>query len=148
MRRFWRQCFLIVYLFALPVTAQERESQDTRDIHIENAWVRAMPPGQSNTAAYLSIKNGGDRRVQITGASSEPQARVEPGDITDARPAAESAIDEQKTSGSDVQEPRKEFSVEASTSTEVTAPTAEKAPTVESKTKEADELAEVVPDEQ
>ncbi len=73
----WHKYFLVFYLFALPVTAQEPESQDARDIHIENAWVRAMPPGQPNTAAYLSVKNGGDRALQITGAYSEPHARVE-----------------------------------------------------------------------
>ena len=73
----WHKYFLVFYLFALPVTAQEPESQDAGNIHIENAWVRAMPPGQSNTAAYLSVKNGGDRSLQITGAYSEPHARVE-----------------------------------------------------------------------
>jgi copper(I)-binding protein len=73
----WHKYFLFFYLFALPTAAQEPESQDARDIHIENAWVRAMPPGQSSTAAYLSVKNGGERALQITGASSEPYARVE-----------------------------------------------------------------------
>ena len=73
----WHKYFFVFYLFALPVTAQEPQSQGARDIHIENAWVRAMPPGQSITAAYLSVKNGGDRALQITGASSEPHARVE-----------------------------------------------------------------------
>lgn len=77
MLRSWHKCFFIFCVFALPITAQEAERQDARDIRIENAWVRAMPPNQPNTAAYLSIKNGGDRSLQITGAYSEPIARVE-----------------------------------------------------------------------
>ncbi len=44
---------------------------------IENAWVRAMPPSQVNTAAYLSVHNIGDGRLQIVGASSQPEATVE-----------------------------------------------------------------------
>jgi copper(I)-binding protein len=73
----WLKCFLIVCVFALPATAAEPGHEDSPDIHIENAWVRAMPPSQPNTAAYMSVKNHGNRSVQITGAYSEPRARVE-----------------------------------------------------------------------
>ncbi|MFT4767926.1 MAG: copper(I)-binding protein [Glaciecola sp.] len=38
---------------------------------ISNAWVRAMPPGQRMTAAYLELYNPGATTVSILGASSE-----------------------------------------------------------------------------
>ncbi len=44
---------------------------------IENAWVRAMPPSQANTAAYLTIENTGQRAIRIVGAHSYPEAIVE-----------------------------------------------------------------------
>jgi len=43
---------------------------------IENAWVRAMPPSQANTAAYLTLENTGKRAVRIVGAHSHPEAEV------------------------------------------------------------------------
>lgn len=44
---------------------------------IEKAWVRAMPPSQPNTAAYMTVRNEGEARLQIVAASSDLQARVE-----------------------------------------------------------------------
>jgi len=44
---------------------------------IDNAWVRAMPPSQVSTAAYLSVHNIGDSRLKIVGASSQSEAIVE-----------------------------------------------------------------------
>jgi copper(I)-binding protein len=37
---------------------------------LEGAWVRALPPTQSNTAAYLTLINNSDRQVTVTGAYS------------------------------------------------------------------------------
>lgn len=50
--------------------------QDTA-LEIENAWVRALPPFQPNTAAYLSLVNRGDVAVAIVGASSNAAEKVE-----------------------------------------------------------------------
>lgn len=44
---------------------------------ISGAWVRAMPPTQSMTAAYLTLDNPGERAVTIIGASSDASPRVE-----------------------------------------------------------------------
>lgn len=41
------------------------------DVTIESAWVRAMPPTQRSTAAYLSVKNNGDAPIVISGARSD-----------------------------------------------------------------------------
>ena len=44
---------------------------------LSDAWVRALPPGQPNTAAYLVIANSGDVPVSIIAASSPIAERVE-----------------------------------------------------------------------
>lgn len=44
---------------------------------IEHAWVRAMPPSQANTAAYLTFENTGQRSLRIVGAHAYPDAVVE-----------------------------------------------------------------------
>lgn len=37
---------------------------------VADAWVRALPPGQPNTAAYMTITNEGATAITISGASS------------------------------------------------------------------------------
>lgn len=46
-------------------------------IEFEDAWVRAMPPFQPNSAAYLTLINRGDAAVAIVGASSNVADSVE-----------------------------------------------------------------------
>jgi copper(I)-binding protein len=50
--------------------------QDTA-LDIENAWVRAMPPFQPNTAAYLTLVNRGDVAVAIVGARADVAEKTE-----------------------------------------------------------------------
>jgi periplasmic copper chaperone A len=40
------------------------------DLSLDGAWVRALPPGQPNTAAYLTVTNHGAAAVTIVGACS------------------------------------------------------------------------------
>lgn len=47
------------------------------EVRIENAWVRAMPPSQHNTAAYLTVLNEGRDSVLLIGVSSTPAAKVQ-----------------------------------------------------------------------
>jgi len=63
---------LVAALFSLAAVAE----QDTA-LKIENAWVRALPPFQPNTAAYFSLVNRGDAAVAIVGASSNAAEKVE-----------------------------------------------------------------------
>ena len=49
----------------------------TAEIEISDAWIRALPPTQPTTAAYLSIANTGPDTVVVTGAGSEIAGRVE-----------------------------------------------------------------------
>jgi len=51
-------------------------AQDTK-LEIEDAWVRALPPFQPNTAAYLTVVNPGEVAVAIVGASSNVAKKVE-----------------------------------------------------------------------
>lgn len=44
---------------------------------IEGAWVRALPPTQSVTAAYLTVTNSGDDTVRIVGAEAGGAGRTE-----------------------------------------------------------------------
>jgi copper(I)-binding protein len=46
-------------------------------LELENAWVRALPPFQPNTAAYLTLVNSGEVAVAIVGASSDLADAVE-----------------------------------------------------------------------
>jgi copper(I)-binding protein len=49
----------------------------TASASIEHAWVRAMPPSQANTAAYLTVENTGQVPLRIVGAHAHPEAVVE-----------------------------------------------------------------------
>ncbi|MFV8819750.1 copper chaperone PCu(A)C [Haliea sp. E17] len=47
------------------------------DLALSGAWVRALPPGQPMTAAYLDIENTGSVPVVVTGATVEGAGRAE-----------------------------------------------------------------------
>lgn len=47
------------------------------EVHLDSAWVRALPPTQPVTAAYLSVMNHGNSAVSVTGARVEGAGRVE-----------------------------------------------------------------------
>lgn len=44
---------------------------DPAGLSLQGAWVRALPPGQPNTAAYLTATNNGPAAVTIVGACSD-----------------------------------------------------------------------------
>jgi copper(I)-binding protein len=47
------------------------------DVTIDEAWVRAMPPGQHNTAAYLSVNNLSSGAMEIVGVSTDSSEKAE-----------------------------------------------------------------------
>lgn len=55
-------------LFSAPALAQ---------IQIENALIRALPPGQTITAAYMTLRNHSAQNRSLIGASSELGGRIE-----------------------------------------------------------------------
>lgn len=60
-------------LLALPVAASAGEG----NLEITGAWIRALPPSQPGTAAYLTLHNEGGRPAVIRGGSVEGAGRVE-----------------------------------------------------------------------
>ncbi|MDO8863867.1 copper chaperone PCu(A)C [Haliea sp. E1-2-M8] len=44
---------------------------------LEDAWVRALPPTQTNTAAYMTVRNPGSEPLTISGGSTALAERVE-----------------------------------------------------------------------
>ena len=55
-------------LLATPVLA---------NVTASDGYVRLLPPGSPNTAAFVVLKNDGDAPVKLTGASSPEVARAE-----------------------------------------------------------------------
>lgn len=66
---------MLACVMSLAVAA-EQVDQDTM-LDIENAWVRALPPGQPNTAAYLTLVNRGEAVVVVESASANVADKVE-----------------------------------------------------------------------
>ena len=61
--------FCLVMPFGLAATAS--------GFSVEDAYIRAMPPGRTATAAYLSLSNNSDRDCSIIGGSSAVAATLE-----------------------------------------------------------------------
>ncbi len=47
------------------------------DVSVNDAYARAVPPGQPNSAAFMQITNNGDTAVTVTGASSSVSSVTE-----------------------------------------------------------------------
>lgn len=43
----------------------------SKEIFVSNAWVQAMPPSQTTTAAYMDITNDSSREAVLVSASSD-----------------------------------------------------------------------------
>ena len=52
-------------------------AEQQSDIVLDNVWVRALPPTQTNTAAYLTISNRGEQAITVTAASTSLAGTVE-----------------------------------------------------------------------
>ncbi len=63
--------------FILALVAGTALAEGSGAITVSQAWVRALPPSQANTAAYLMIDNQGEGAVSIVGASGDIAERVE-----------------------------------------------------------------------
>jgi copper(I)-binding protein len=65
---------LSLALFSLPILAS---ACSVGQLKMEHAYVRATPPDQTNTAAYLEIENRCDKAVELTSVTSPVAGRVE-----------------------------------------------------------------------
>ena len=52
-------------------------AQQSAVVDLADVWVRALPPTQTNTAAYLTVTNRGDTGISIVGASADVAGKVE-----------------------------------------------------------------------
>ena len=71
MNKFWT-ALLAAGLLSASVFASDDEL-----LVIEDAWVRALPPTQSVTAAYLTVTNPGSAPVAITGGEADLAGEVQ-----------------------------------------------------------------------
>ena len=74
--------FLIAMLYlglvAAPLgVADPSPGEGGAAVQLQDAWVRAMPPGQTRTAAYLTVHNPGPGAVTVTGARADVAGRTE-----------------------------------------------------------------------
>ena len=63
---------LAIGLWCISAAAQPQST-----IELADAWVRALPPSQTTTAAYLTVVNRGETAVTVVGASSELADKME-----------------------------------------------------------------------
>ncbi|MDO2948148.1 copper chaperone PCu(A)C [Aeromonas simiae] len=59
---------LLALLLALPAQAK---------VSVEQGYVRLLPPGTPNTAAFMTLNNEADKPVRLVAAASSAAARVE-----------------------------------------------------------------------
>jgi len=50
---------------------------ETGDLHVDAAYVRAVPPGQPNSAAFMTLTNTGKTERALVAATSPSSATVE-----------------------------------------------------------------------
>lgn len=53
------------------------------ELVVDDAWVRGLPPGVANTAAYMTLRNTGSKDVVLTGATSPIAGSVQLHDTMD-----------------------------------------------------------------
>lgn len=64
-------------MLAFNLVAPACVAAEPAGLALVDAWVRALPPGQPNTAAYLTATNGGATAVTIVGASAAIAGEVQ-----------------------------------------------------------------------
>ena len=77
----WGKALKSLWVLAIGVIAwvsgAVQSSESGPEVRIDHAWVRAMPPGQRNTAAYLAVTNRGSSPLEIVGATTDLANRAE-----------------------------------------------------------------------
>lgn len=72
--------FLFVWLFILATAAHsdgDPREADPHPVEVDRPFVRLMPPGQPNTAAFMELRNSGGRDLALIGAESAVARVVE-----------------------------------------------------------------------
>ena len=63
---------LVAVLLCCPLLAWAGD-----ELRVHDPWLRAMPPGQANSAAYMTVENTGKRVLTIVAVSTPLAQRVE-----------------------------------------------------------------------
>lgn len=69
----FKATLFVAGLVILPVAAIAGPGE----VEITDAWIRALPPAQSTTAAYLTLHNRGTQAVVVRAGSAEGAGRLE-----------------------------------------------------------------------
>ena len=67
----------VALLLGLSIPCSANDHGLKKSLTVANASIRPMPPGQSNTAAYLTIKNHSDRACTLLSVDSPVVERIE-----------------------------------------------------------------------
>ncbi len=62
--------FLPFLFLAFLLITQDAPAGDSLPVKIEKAWVRAVPPSVTDTAAFMRLQNTGDAPLRLTGGST------------------------------------------------------------------------------
>jgi len=75
---FFRKIFLTIFLMSLiSLSLFSCSSEAPKEgIEVTDAWVRKMPPGVTNTAAFMTIKNHTGSPVTLTSVSMDKAGHV------------------------------------------------------------------------
>jgi hypothetical protein len=68
---------LSIALLTLPFHSAPTAAETASDISIQNAYARAVPPGQPNSAAFMTITNDGEQERDLVAAASDVAEVVE-----------------------------------------------------------------------
>ena len=76
-----KSMFLLFWLCLSAVTVSAPQQTLQGEMHpvlqIEHAYIRAMPPGQIVSAAYMQIRNASEQDIELLGGEGEGGLRVE-----------------------------------------------------------------------
>lgn len=78
MYKHWRFAVGLLWgAMSFSLSAADPAQVEAQPVELVDAWVRALPPTQKTTAAYLTVKNPAGVSQEISGARSELAGRVE-----------------------------------------------------------------------
>ncbi len=63
--------FSLALFLAGLVFSEGASAGDALPVKVEEAWVRAVPPSLTDTAAFMRLENTGDTPVRLTGGKSQ-----------------------------------------------------------------------------
>ncbi|GIL18276.1 MAG: hypothetical protein BroJett040_20270 [Oligoflexia bacterium] len=69
------QIVLVIAISMLGSVSYGKSQAD--DIVVEDHYIRMMPPGSENTAAFMKLKNKGSKDAELVGGESDLSASVE-----------------------------------------------------------------------